>query len=261
MSAPYAARYAELYDLFYRDKPYAKEARFIGWVLRKYGIDHGSRILELACGTGEHAVRLSSSGYSVTASDNSRAMIEIAREKAIRHKAQVTFERRDMRKSSGPHCVFDAALCLFDSIGYAQTDAEIGAVFEGVYKRLRPGGLFVVEFWHSPAMLREFEPIRVRRFRDGTSRVLRISETALDKRRSLAHVDYNVYRLRVDSTYDHFAERHTNRYFTVLEMGRFARLHGFAPVRDYDGFRPRIVSDRTWHVLSVWKKADTASQR
>lgn len=255
MSTPYAARYAEFYDLFYRDKPYAKEVHFINRLLRRHGVERGGHVVEFACGTGEHALRLAALGYRVTATDSSGAMIALARQKALRRKTHVTFERRDMRESVEPAGGFDAALCLFDSIGYLRTDRAVGDALESVHNSLGPDGVFIVEFWHAPAMLNGFEPVRVRRYRNGRSDILRISETTLDRRRSLAQVAYNVYQLRADSTYDHFAERHTNRYFTVPEMTRLARAHGFTPLKTYDGFSRRRVSDQGWHVLSVWKKA------
>jgi SAM-dependent methyltransferase len=254
MAVPYALRYAELYDLFYRDKPYQREAEFIDRWLGDHGVARSARILELACGTGEHAIRLAKFGYAVTATDRSPAMIELARRKSKRQNVTVQFGQRDMRKLPIPDVPFEASLCLFDSIGYVKTDPSIGAVLDGVHRSLRPGGIFLVEFWHAPAMMNTFDPVRVRRFRQGETTFLRVSETELQPRRSLARVTYNIYELRRDLTYDHVRELHTNRYFTVPEMERLARDHGFTPLATYDGFRRRAVSDKTWHVLAIWRK-------
>ena len=256
MTAPFAEYYAELYDLLYRQKPYEQEASFLHEQLRHHGVASGARLLELACGTGEHAIRLAKLGYAVTATDYSAAMVERARKKSERQKIPICFERRDMRELPVPDLPFDAAFCLFDSIGYLQTDAAIAAALDGVCRSLRPGGVFIVEFWHAPAMLNGFDPVRVRRFRDGEATILRISETELERERALAHVTYNIYELRADSTYRHVTERHSSRYFTVVEMERLARQHGFTPAAAYDGFRPdSTVSDATWHVVALWKKA------
>ena len=70
---------------------------------------------------------------------------------------------------------FDAVICLFDAIGYVQTNAKISDVFHGVHKHLRPNGLFIFEFWHAAAMLRHYDPIRVRRWPTDDGLVLRIS--------------------------------------------------------------------------------------
>lgn len=254
MAASYAARYAALYDLFYRDKPYDKEVAFIHRQLSELGAPAGGRVLELACGTGEHAVRLAKLGYAMTATDGSQAMIALARRKAERRRAGVRFERRDMQKLRAPKLPFDAALCLFDSIGYVKTDSAIAAVIDGVHKSLRPGGIFVLEFWHAPAMLNGYEAVRVRRFRQGKTLFFRVSEAELEPQRSVAHVTYNVYELRANARYNHIRECHTNRYFTVPEMERIAKRHGFTPLAAYDGFQPTAASDESWHVLAIWRK-------
>jgi ubiquinone/menaquinone biosynthesis C-methylase UbiE len=255
MPAPYSEHYAELYDLFYSEKPYEQEAAFLHEQFRRHGVQPGGRILELACGTGQHAIRLAGLGYAVTATDYSVAMVACARKKVGAQTPPIRFEQRDMRELPVPTTPYDAAICLFDSLGYVQTDKAIAATLNGVNRSLRPGGVFILEFWHAPAMENGFDPVRVRRFQSGNDTILRISETELDTERSLAHVTYNVYELRNNSTYSHINERHSNRYFTVPEMDAWARQHGFTPLAAYPGFTCEgQVSEATWHVVAVWKK-------
>jgi SAM-dependent methyltransferase len=180
MTAPYATGYADLYDLFYADKPYEEESAFLQGLLREAGVADVGRILELACGTGEHATRLATMGYRVTATDGSAAMTDLARAKAARRGVSLELAVCDMRSPPRPEAPFDAALCLFDSIGYLQTDEAIAAMLEAVGDRLRSGGAFIFEFWHAPAMRNGFDPVRVRRFRRDGSELLRISETKLE---------------------------------------------------------------------------------
>ena len=66
----YAGRHAELYDLFYADKPYAEEAAFVHRCLKKFGASSTREVLELACGTGRHAFELEKHGYRITAIDH-----------------------------------------------------------------------------------------------------------------------------------------------------------------------------------------------
>ena len=56
MEYSYKGRHAELYDLFYEEKPYAEEAAFVADCLRQFGHATPRRLLELACGTGRHAI-------------------------------------------------------------------------------------------------------------------------------------------------------------------------------------------------------------
>jgi SAM-dependent methyltransferase len=251
----YTGRHAEFYDVFYASKPYAAEAKFVADRLQEQGVATESRILEMACGTGTHAIQLTKLGYEVTAGDYSSSMLEVGRGKAALAGVALKFAEMDMRCLVGGDELFDAVVCLFDSIGYVQTDEALDKVFQGVYANLREGGVFVFEFWHAPAMIQGFDPVRVRRFPVDGGTLLRISETELLREQCLAKVTYNIYDLRDDGGYQHVVETQTNRYFTVPEMERWAARHGFVPVAFHSGFDPyEPVTDETWHVVTVWRK-------
>lgn len=259
MSTSFKGRHAGFYDLFYHAKPYEAEAQFIHEKLSKNGVTPGSsRVLEMACGTGKHAMLLAGHGYEMTATDSSAEMVAVAQGKAAANKLPVTFSVQDMRHLPKPATPYDAAICLFDSIGYVQTDHAIDQVFAGVSASLRPGGLFIVEFWHAPTMLGHFEPVRVRRINTPEGTVLRTSETTLERGASLARVDINIYDLRNDGTYDHLAETQVNRFFMVAEMEGFASRHGFRTLSTHAGFQDdEPVTDETWHVVLVLQKSSS----
>lgn len=251
----YIGRHAEFYDLFYGSKSYDKEARFVHESLMLYGLQQdGARLLDLACGTGAHALHFSELGYRVTGMDYSPEMLAVARRKTAAQNLSVDFVEQDMRRLPAPEIPFDAAVCLFDSIGYVQTDEALGEVFAGVRSSIRNGGLFVFEFWHAPALLNGFDPVRVRRFPVPGGMVLRIAETTLQREQSLACVSYDIYDLRNDLTYDHIMETQINRYFTVAEMQTWAARYDFLPLSFHAGFsHDTQVTDSTWHVVTVWK--------
>ena len=54
------------------------------------GRDH-AQVLDVACGTGHHAIALARKGHQVVGTDLSRAMVERARENAEAAGATVTF--------------------------------------------------------------------------------------------------------------------------------------------------------------------------
>lgn len=56
------------------------------------------KVLDLACGTGRHAIFLAEKGWDVTAVDNSRAGIEIARQRAAEKDVAVDFRAADLEK-------------------------------------------------------------------------------------------------------------------------------------------------------------------
>jgi SAM-dependent methyltransferase len=248
----YIGRHADLYDLFYADKPYAQEAAFVHQCLQRYTDGPSQHILELACGTGSHALALEKLGYDITAIDYSEDMLNWARRKAAAANAHIQFYQQDMRALDVAGRPFDAVICLFDSIGYVGTNEALLQVLAGVHRHLRPEGLFVFDLWYAGAMLKRYDPVRVRRWSVPEGEVLRISETTLDHVRQFAHVMYTVYELRRDGTYSSFQETQTNRYFLVQEMAGLLAASGFIPVKWFSGFtEDNSISEATWHVVAV----------
>lgn len=251
----YIGRHAELYDVFYADKPYTDEAAFVHSCLQHYSIGATHRLLELACGTGSHALTLEKFGYNIVATDYSNDMLAYARRKATQALSTVDFRWQDMRSLDLPNHPFDAVICLFDSIGYVVTNEALVQVLQGVHRYLRPNGLFVFEFWHAGAMLRFYEPVRVRRWLTPDGLVLRISETTLECARQLSQVAYTIYELHNDGTYSSFQETQVNRYFLVQEMAGWLSSYGFTPLKWFAGFTPNeTITGETWHIVAVARR-------
>ncbi len=251
----YIGRHAELYDLFYADKPYADEAAFVHRCLQRYSLGTVHRLLELASGTGSHALALEKFGYEIVATDYSEDMLECARRKAAQAGSRVDLRRQDMRALDLSEKPFDAVICLFDSIGYVGTNDALRQVLQNVHRHLRSKGLFVFEFWHAGAMLRSYDPIRVRRWVTSEGEVLRISETALECARQIARVNYTVYELRNNGTYSSFIETQQNRYFLVQEMDGWLSNCGFTALKWFAGFaEDEDITEETWHVVAVARR-------
>jgi SAM-dependent methyltransferase len=253
----YLDRHAELYDLFYRDKPYRDEAAFVAARLEERGIAPGGRLLELACGTGRHALELAAAGYRVTATDISPDMLAVARRRPNPGRAELQFVEADMRRAAFGDATFDGVVCFFDSIGYLQTNDAIVATFRNTRRLLRPGGVMIFEFWHAAAMLRGFDPARVRRWKLDGSDIVRIAETTLDVPRQVAHVAYEIIERAAAGAVRSFREVQTNRYFLVQEMAALVALGGLTPLAWYAGFSTTepITAD-TWHVLGIVQRTD-----
>jgi SAM-dependent methyltransferase len=248
----YLGRHADLYDVIYSGKEYSSEAAFVDTLFRRHGAAPRGAMLELACGTGTHAVEFAELGYDVTATDYSEDMLRIAGPKCGRAGRRIELQRLDMRELGSLGRTFPAIACLFDSIGYVRTNEAVAQVLAGVRKALAPGGVFVFEFWHAPAMLREHDPTRVRRMRLGEGELLRISETSLDTARQLAEVRYELVDLRPDGTYTRIVETQVNRYFFLPEMTEYLRVAGLELLAAHAGFSEVTDIDmNTWHIVAA----------
>jgi SAM-dependent methyltransferase len=251
----YDGRHAELYDLFYETKPYAAEASYLHGLLRRFSEQPIRRVLDIACGTGSHAIELERLGYDVVGCDISEDMLARAREKARAASSAMRFERQDMRLLDVASRPFDAVLCLFDAIGHVQTTAAIKQTFHAVHGHLRADGLFVLEFWHAAAMAGHHDPLRVRRLTTEHGEILRLSETTVDLALQCATVQHAIYALRRDGTYETAVERQVNRFFSLPEMTTLLDAGGFDVIKYYSGYSPEEqLTPDTWHIVLLARR-------
>jgi glycine/sarcosine N-methyltransferase len=123
----------------------AGEGPFLQEVLREAG---ATRVLDVACGSGGHALALARWGYDVTGVDASQAMIALARRKASQAGLDVPFVVSGFAALAGadPEArPYDAVLCLGNSLPHLLAQADLVAALKMMASVLRPAGLFVTQ--------------------------------------------------------------------------------------------------------------------
>jgi trans-aconitate methyltransferase len=177
---------AEFYDLIYSTfKDYTGEAAQIASLLRQFN-PQCQTVLDVGCGTGEHARLLATHGFVVDGIDLDPAFIRIAEQK---HPAGRFFVA-DMSDFHVSH-QYNAVLCLFSSIGYLRTLDRVRQAFTCFRDHLTPAGVIVVEPWFAPDML---DPARVTRQTAEANgiRVSRVSHVEIEGTISRIHFDYEI---------------------------------------------------------------------
>ena len=258
----YRGLHAAYYDLIYADKPYGREASFIGErVSRLRGGAGPGSLMDVACGTGRHALELAAMGWRVTGIDYNPELLERARENAAQRGLGVAFLEQDMRELDVDGRPFDVVTCLFDSIGYGLEEGAIEEALRGMAKHLTPNGVLAVEFLHAAAVIRHHSPVKVRRFpAPGGGLILRISETELDRRNQVIHVSYELIELKRNGTgYERATETQSNRFFSPGEMSAMMTragldVHAIVPAYEEDV----AISDETWHLIAFARPAETS---
>jgi len=110
-------------------------------VVRALGL-RGSRLLDVACGTGKSFAPMLERGWDVTACDLSPAMVERARRRHPAGAFRVFVA--DMREL--PPCgPFDLVTCLDDAVNYLLEPEDLGAALRSIAGVLRPGGMVVFD--------------------------------------------------------------------------------------------------------------------
>ncbi len=136
---------AEMYDLLYQDrKDYPAEAAHVARLVRERKPD-ASALLDVACGTGVHLKAFAAEFDRVEGIDLAEPMIAVA----ARRLPGVLLHSGDMRDFRLDHS-FDAAVCMFSSIGYLRSTADLDQALAAMTRHVVPGGVVVVEPWYFP---------------------------------------------------------------------------------------------------------------
>ena len=136
-------RFAYVYDFLMSDVPYDNWINLFISKKEQYNIT-GSKVLDVACGTGEFSVRLAEKGYSVTGVDLSDEMLAIAKVKADQSGVVIPFYQQNMVElDMGEQ--FDSIVIFCDSLNYLHTESDVQSTFQQVYEQLKPGGLFMFD--------------------------------------------------------------------------------------------------------------------
>lgn len=101
-------------------------------------------VLELGCGTGEMAIRLSQKNKKVFATDISDDMLNVTKQKAMYKNVDLLLQKVDMRDFSTSYPV-DLILCLCDSLNYLLEPQDILDTFINVYHSLKNDGTFIFD--------------------------------------------------------------------------------------------------------------------
>jgi SAM-dependent methyltransferase len=217
---------AEYYDAIYSAfKDYAKEVAQIAALLRR--LNPACRtVLDVACGTGEHAKRLADDGFLVDGLDLDPAFVRIA---SAKHPAG-RFVVADMSDFHLPDR-YDAILCLFSSIGYVRTLDRVTDALRCFRDHLAPGGVALVEPWFPPGILDTTRVYSHSAEANGI-RVTRSGRNAVEGTLSRLLFDYEIVD---DSGTRRFSEVHELGLFTTEELLNAFRDAGLEVEHDPEG--------------------------
>jgi SAM-dependent methyltransferase len=107
---------------------------------------HAHRVLDCACGTGQHACLFARWGMDTAASDISEQMVR--RTKHLAETMGLSVEARQVsydELSKSFEVAFDAAVCIGNSLSAAKSRAVVAAAVAELHKVLRPGGALLVQ--------------------------------------------------------------------------------------------------------------------
>ena len=222
---------AEEYHLIFADwdATIARQARVITGLLHELGLTSGA-VLDASCGIGTQAIGLAQAGFSVTATDISRASVErCAREAAARGLTMATGVA-DLRvldvDGAGD---FDAAVSFDNALPHLLDDMDLNAACAALRRAVRRGGVLLVSIRDYDEVLHQRpsgDPPRRFATEEGERIVFQVWDWLSDDR-------YAVRHFIMDSKHGHWsvAERRTTyRALTRAALSDALRRAGFDDV-------------------------------
>lgn len=130
---------ADIYDLIWAHKDYIYEVSHLEKVFRRYS-KRVTSVLDVGCGTGNHAKEFVARGYNLVGIDLNTSMVKIASQKI----PGAEFLQADMY-SFKLFRKFDAILCLFSTFNYCSDYRVAETVLNNFYDHLSDDGVLIIE--------------------------------------------------------------------------------------------------------------------
>lgn len=244
------AAYSQYYDLLNKDKDYQTEADYIHRLIQRYN-SNASSILELGCGSGNHATHLTNKGYSITGIEQSQTMLEQAVAKHIPGFHPLLGDITNFRIDRQ----FDCAISLFHVISYLTNTTALVNCFINVEKHLKSKGIFIFDVWYSPAVYTQKPETRIRRMENDYIKITRIAESRMKTESNTVNVEFEV--LIEDKTTHRtevIKEVHPMKHFSIPEIELLAIQTGFAILKTEEFLTGKNPDTSTWGVNFVLQK-------
>jgi len=226
---------AQWYDLLYSFKDYQEEATNIAKLLNQFH-PAAQTLLDVACGTAEHD-RCLSQHYKIDGIDINEEFIRIAQEK----NPNGSYSCADMQDFDLDR-KYDVILCLFSSIAYAKTIANVQKILICFKKHLNPGGIILVEPWFD---FKRWKPGSIHMLTAETKdlKICRMNVSRQDGHLSI--LDFH-YLVATAEGVQHYEEVHEIGLFTRDEM-----LKAFNAAGLMAEFEEKQFSDRGLYIAQT----------
>lgn len=240
--------YSKYYNLLYKDKNYQEEVDYIDSLIKKYNAK-AVQLLDVGCGTGNHAKLMARKGYNIHGIDLSEQMLEIAKS----GQSDITFEQGDIRHFKLDRR-FDVITSLFHVMSYQTSNEDVVSSFKAVHNHLNKDGLFIFDFWYGPAVMMDPPSVRVKKMENESLKVIRVAEPLIDYDQCIVSVqfDVNIFEKQL-SQLDSLQETHPMRYFFKNELHYFASQCGFEVLDFYAWLSMNEPSKDKWYAVAVCK--------
>jgi 2-polyprenyl-3-methyl-5-hydroxy-6-metoxy-1,4-benzoquinol methylase len=134
--------YKEIWKTIIPDELTVKEVDFM---IPYFNLQTESKVLDLMCGYGRHAIALAKKGVHVTAVDNLANYIDEMKQVAAKENLPLKIEKADVIAYE-PDEDYDLVICMGNSLNFFNA-ADTTKLLRNISAHLKPGGRLLINSW------------------------------------------------------------------------------------------------------------------
>lgn len=240
--------FANIYDeLIYEDINYDKVAEKIINLCTENNINFED-YLDLACGTGNVAVKVAKYFRNIYAVDLSDDMLNIAFDKFKKNKIKAKVICQDMCELS-LNKKFNLITSVLDSTNYITEDQDLFNYFSKVYEHLKEDGLFIFDI-NSYYKLSTILGNNIYTY--STDEIFYTWENSFEE--EVLNMFLTFFVKQDNGLYEKFEEEHFERAYKEDYIEEILERCGFKLLKKFAGYSDEKVDDKSERILYVVSK-------
>ena len=244
--------YANYYNLLYKDKDYKAEADYIHALIKQFA-PHSKTLIDLGCGTGNHAFEFERLGYEVTGVDLSSQMVAIANDNKEKNNSIILFSEGDIRTYRDTK-KYDVVVSLFHVMSYQTSNDDLEKAFLTAKTLMAADGVFIFDCWYGPGVLNDIPTSRTKNFEDDILRVVRNSNAIIDYNSNIVEVVFNVeIENKITNAITTVEELHPMRFLFKPEIELLCSKYKLEIQAHYNWMDREEPTERTWYSVFALK--------
>ena len=245
-------KFAKYYDILElgESNNYEDINHFLDLIFKQHKV---KTILDMTCGTGAQAIGLTKRGYTVTASDLSQSMLQIAKEKA--KGLNINFVKGDIRSSKFGK--FDAVISIFNAIGHLSKPDFIKAL-RNIQNNLNKNGLYIFDIFNLDFMKSggfiNYEFLDKSITYNGT-KFVRFNKNNINYKTGVISIKQKTYIQEELKQSSILNENWEMQIYSLAELKQILKKNGFKIMDVSEGPKTKFMHQKSLSVYLITQKA------